>query len=290
MTKRRGYTLTELLTTITIIAILATVTIVGFVMYIDRSHNGKADTEFAQMNKAFEGSYITGGLFYIGTDGNYDVYLEKLNGITYVTVLPQRGVSYNAKELESITLTDYADDFKGLSGTLTCTLAKGFYDDYTVGDKHYYRTLCDLKYTTEEGIERNFILNDKPKEQLKVILETKMIEDYIISLLKSSTKEVDLGKSKTDLRNIDVKLEYRKKGKEIKLVTEDSPLNIESITITTKDSGLARFTGKIYVDITPNSDKVDINASGERYYHTVTGMRYTDESGKYSETISPSIQ
>ena len=283
MTKRRGYTLTELLTTIAVIAILATVTIVGFVMYIDRSHNGKADTEFAQMNKAFEGSYITGGLFYIGTDGSYDIYLEKHDGIAYITVLPTNGTSYNPKELESITLTDYADDFKGLSGTLTCTLAKGFYDDYTVGDKHYYRTLCDLKYTTEEGIERNFIPNDKPKEQLKVILEAKMIEKYIRD--NFSGKSLYLGEysgggisHKTYSISLSIRKDSKTNQKYYAVQFNDTAATVVNMVLTKKCSDLEERFDEALIVVYSSYEKINtINP-----YGVVSRIEYGDA---YKQTI-----
>ena len=46
---KKGFTLVELLVTISIIAVLTTVTVVGFVTYVDKTNDAAAVTELTQI-------------------------------------------------------------------------------------------------------------------------------------------------------------------------------------------------------------------------------------------------
>lgn len=63
MRSKKGFTLVELLIVIAIVAILATVSIIGYTSFIDKANQSVDEQAIAQINKALEGLEITDGKF-----------------------------------------------------------------------------------------------------------------------------------------------------------------------------------------------------------------------------------
>ena len=156
--KRRGFTLTELLTTIAIIAILATVTVVGFVAYITKTQNSKADTESIQINKYIDGMRIIDNTLLVGkSDKNENVYVESIDGIFFLTVEGSREIE---SKKESFEIDPSSSDLSSMSGKLVITPMEHFYLEEQINGRDCRRYIGTVKYVSEDGLERDVPLNN----------------------------------------------------------------------------------------------------------------------------------
>ena len=80
--RKKGFTLVELLTTIAIIAILATVSIVGYLVFFDRAYNSAARTELKQIQNTIHAAMQENGVWeFTSADGKRVVRVTEKDGI-----------------------------------------------------------------------------------------------------------------------------------------------------------------------------------------------------------------
>jgi prepilin-type N-terminal cleavage/methylation domain-containing protein len=76
-TNNKGFTLVELIVVITIIAILASVAVIGYNKFIDRANQTKAKTELAQIENALKAEAVESPIIlYDNDDFELTVTLE----------------------------------------------------------------------------------------------------------------------------------------------------------------------------------------------------------------------
>ena len=80
--RKKGFTLVELITTIAIIAILATVSIVGYLVFFDRAYNSAARTELKQIQNTIHAAMIENGVWeFTSSDGEKTIKVTEKDGI-----------------------------------------------------------------------------------------------------------------------------------------------------------------------------------------------------------------
>lgn len=191
--KRRGFTLTELLTTIAIIAILATVTIVGFVMFIDRTQNSKADTESVQINKYIDGMRIVDNFLYVGEDEQGGkVWVESTEGIFFILTESE----WNTKENDFFEINPSSSDITNVSGRLIIEPMKDFWLADQIGDREVRRYLGTIRYVSVDGLERDIPLNNVDLDTLRLELQAKAVEKLLLRLLLENGNLLRVGQKR----------------------------------------------------------------------------------------------
>ena len=112
---KKGFTLVELLVVIAILAILASVSIVGYTAFINRAHESNAKTEAAQIKSTITSFTMTGEEYVLAT-------VTSGESTTKYTVKADLYVYANGTKVSAAVATDLGalnDDFKDLPGTLT---------------------------------------------------------------------------------------------------------------------------------------------------------------------------
>ncbi len=192
--KRRGFTLTELLTTIAIIAILATVTVVGFVMHITRTQNAKADAESVQINKYIDGMRIIDNTLHVGKSAmGENVYVESIDGIFFLTVEGSREIE---SKKESFEIDPSSSDLSSMSGKLVITPMEHFYLEEQINGRDCRRYIGTVKYISEDGLERDVPLNNVDLEMLRLELQAKAVEKLLLRLLLENGNLLRVGQQK----------------------------------------------------------------------------------------------
>ena len=193
--KRQGFTLSELLITIAIIAILSTVTIIGFVTHITTTRKAKAEAEATQVNQYLDGVRILHNAIYLGKDnrGN-NVYIECVNGIYFITIEDYSDFSEKL-EGDPFEISTACDDLKNIDGSITIYPINHFYIDTEIDGKRYKRILADVGYVSAHGIKYSFSLNETDLAVIKANFEIQMIKDILTERINKSLGQLAIGKT-----------------------------------------------------------------------------------------------
>ena len=145
---KKGFTLVELLVVIAILAILAGVSVVGYLSFTQRAHESRAQSELVQIR-----DYLTASL--IDTSETDGVYINQAEG--YISVTLDDAAASEADVVEAIaTAADTAEDLPifddaavtlyGMEGTAITAGATSYqiaYVVYTVDGGSAYWTVKD---------------------------------------------------------------------------------------------------------------------------------------------------
>ena len=123
--KKKGFTLVELLVVIAILAILATVTIVGYTSFIQKANESKAENEAIQIEQYIKSALVLDESVYIKKTDDYYIVCTRVGndykvsktktapaGATQITEIPQNLV--NGLEYMDVGGLTYTSD-KGVT-------------------------------------------------------------------------------------------------------------------------------------------------------------------------------